>query len=52
MPVIWVWKKQEYFYGEDWTGRIALIRFEKFGFARTVFSPSLRANGSAQSAAR
>jgi hypothetical protein len=34
-PVIWVWQKQEYFCEQGWTGRIGLIRFNKFGSART-----------------
>jgi hypothetical protein len=28
--------KAEYFFGWDWTGRIALIRFVKFGFRRNI----------------
>jgi hypothetical protein len=32
--VIWVGRKPEYFCARDWTGRIALIRFNKFRCAR------------------
>jgi len=29
VEVIWVKREPEYFYGEDWTGSINLIRFNK-----------------------
>jgi hypothetical protein len=50
----WEWK---YFFKQDWTGRIALIRFNKFRPTRkraTLANSVIpgRANGSAQSAAR
>jgi hypothetical protein len=32
--VIWVGRKQNYFFRRDWTSRIALNRFEKFGATR------------------
>jgi hypothetical protein len=34
--LIWGSREGIYFCGQDWTGRIALIRFDKFVFARTA----------------
>jgi hypothetical protein len=34
--VIWVGGKLKYFCEQGWTGRITLIRFDKFYFARTA----------------
>jgi hypothetical protein len=34
VKVIWVWREGKYFSREDWTGGIALIRFNKFAVAR------------------
>jgi hypothetical protein len=34
--VIWVRRKQKYFFDEDWTTQISLIRFDKLDFARKV----------------
>ena len=44
MPVIWVERKPKYFCDRDWTGRIALIRFEKFGCRRRCCSPDERSD--------
>ena len=35
MQVIWVGRKQKYFFRRDWTGRIALNCFDKLSRART-----------------
>jgi hypothetical protein len=42
--VIWVGRKPKYFCGRGWTGRIALIRFEKFGCTRRCRSPDERSD--------
>ncbi len=34
MDVIWGNREGKYFWGRDWTGGIALIRFDKFAVAR------------------
>jgi hypothetical protein len=36
MDVIWGKREGKYFLVTDWTGGIALIRFDKFAFARRV----------------
>jgi len=36
MQVIWVQQKAEYFFDDDWTGRIALIGKENFDFTRNA----------------
>jgi hypothetical protein len=33
MPLIWGKRKAEYFFRQDWTTQITLIRFDKFDFA-------------------
>jgi hypothetical protein len=34
MDVIWVRREAKYFFRQDWTGSISLIRFNKFASAR------------------
>src|ERR1700694_4074319 len=34
IEVIWVRQKQKYFFKQDWTGQIRLIRFNKSRFSR------------------
>jgi hypothetical protein len=39
MDVIWGKREGKYFCGWDWTGRIALIGFDKFAVARKFRKP-------------
>jgi hypothetical protein len=42
--VIWVGRKQEYFFGGDWTTQITLIRFRKLDFGSGGFCEAGIAN--------
>jgi hypothetical protein len=47
MQVIWVWEESKYFWRQDWTSSISLIRLDNSPPARSTPSP----RGAAQSAA-
>ena len=47
MPLIWGKRKAEYFFRQDWTTQISLIRLANFDFTRKWFGQSFRGDASA-----